>query len=63
MEKIQEMKATQRDVAVECRGKTRQIYMKPDIEKRALVYCQRENASMSLLIRIALDEFLKKRGL
>ena len=44
------------------RGIARQVYVKPSTEKRAKEYCKKENMSFSLLIRIALEEFLEKRG-
>ena len=57
------LKLTQREVdGSGMRGKARQVYIKPDIEEKALKYCDEENVSMSLLIRIALKEYLEKRG-
>lgn len=57
---MEQMKATQRELSPS-RGKTKQIYFKPEIEKEAMEYCEKNNMSLSLLIRFALEEYLKER--
>lgn len=44
------------------RGIARQVYIKPNTEKRAKEYCKKENISFSLLVRLALEEFLERQG-
>lgn len=56
------MKLTQSAILGERKGKSKMIYFKPDIEERAMELCKRDNMSMSMLVRIALDELLKRRG-
>ena len=57
---MERMKATQRELSPS-RGKTKQIYFKPEIEEKAMGYCKKKNMSLSLLIRLALEEYLKER--
>ena len=45
------------------RGVARQIYIKPAVERIAKEYCKQQNMSFSLMIRIALEEYLSKRGM
>lgn len=59
---MEQMKATQRELVPTSRGKTKQVYMKPEIEGKAMEYCKEQNMSLSLLIRLALEEYLEKRG-
>ena len=58
------LKLTQREVAgsAKATGRKRQVYIKSDVESKALDYCHKENVSMSLLIRVALEEYLGKFG-
>lgn len=44
------------------RGKQKQIYIKPDLEKLAQNYCKSNNISFSYLVKEALSEYLEKRG-
>ena len=58
------LKLTQREVSEKkkTRGKPKQIYIKPDIEAKANAYCEKENISLSLMIRLAIEQFLERQG-
>ena len=58
------LKLTQRetDGGTKTTGRKRQVYMKSDVEEKALDYCKKENVSMSMLIRMALEQYLGKLG-
>lgn len=58
------LKLTQREVAgkAEATGRKRQVYFKSDIEEKALKYCEEQNISMSLLIRLAIEKYLERQG-
>lgn len=58
------LKLTQREIEgnTKASGRKRQVYIKSDVEKRALEYCKDKNVSMSLLIRVAILEHLERFG-
>lgn len=60
---MEHLKATQREFVPTSRGKTKQVYMKPEIESKAKEYSDKHNISFSLLVKLALEEYLEKRGL
>lgn len=61
---IGNLKLTQREVSgkAEATGRKRQVYIKSDVEEKALEYCKKQNISMSLLIRLAIEEYLERQG-
>ena len=58
------LKLTQREVSgnTEATGRKRQVYIKSDVEEKALKYCKEHNISMSLLIRLAIEDYLERQG-
>ena len=57
------LKLTQREIASpKASGRKRQVYIKSDVEERALKYCKEKNVSMSLLIRVSILEHLERFG-
>lgn len=43
------------------KGRPRQVYMNTEVEKKALKVCEKEEISMSALIRIALEEHIERK--
>ena len=58
------LKLTQRELSNKsnARGKQKQFYILPDVEAKAVAYCKKENISMSLLIRLAIEDYVERQG-
>lgn len=43
------------------RGKAKTIYMKPEVENKVNEYCEKTGISFSMLIRIALMQYIEQK--